>query len=141
MQFELDEDRDLLRSSTREFLEKEAALAESRPVMEDDPEGFSKALYAQLGDLGYLGLLLSEEDGGSGMGTVGLAAVLAEMGRVAFPGPYLDWVLAIAPGMTGGCGFLPAASASWMRAKTTTRASTWRPEPLSTLPIGHPARS
>jgi alkylation response protein AidB-like acyl-CoA dehydrogenase len=95
MQFELDEDRALLRSSTRELLERESSLAETRAVMEDSAEGFNKGLYAQLGELGYLGLLLPEEEGGSGMGTVGLAAVLAEMGRVAFPGPYLEQVLAI----------------------------------------------
>lgn len=102
MQFELDEERALLKSSTREFLEKESALADSRSVMEDAAEGFDKALYGQLGDLGYLGLMIPEEEDGSGMGAVGLAAVLSEMGRVAFPGPYLDWVLAIEA--LRGCG-------------------------------------
>jgi alkylation response protein AidB-like acyl-CoA dehydrogenase len=95
MQFELDEERALLQSSSRELLEKEAPLAETRSVMEDSAEGFNKAFYAQLGELGYLGLLVPEAEGGSGMGAVGLAAVLAEMGRVAFPGPYLEQVLAI----------------------------------------------
>ena len=41
MQFELDEDRALLKNSTREFLEKESPLEESRSVMEDSPEGYS----------------------------------------------------------------------------------------------------
>jgi alkylation response protein AidB-like acyl-CoA dehydrogenase len=93
MQFELDEDRALLKSSTRELLEKESALADSRAVMEESPEGYEKALYAQLGDLGYGSLLLSEEEGG--MGVLSFAAVLSEMGRVAFPGPFLDLSLAV----------------------------------------------
>jgi len=94
MKFDLDEDRALLKSSTRELLEKESPLADARGVMETSAEGFSKPLYAQLAELGYLGLALSEEEGGSGMGPIGLAAVLHEMGRVALPGPYLDEVLA-----------------------------------------------
>ena len=93
MQFELDEERALLKSSTREFLEKESPLDEARNVMEDSPEGYSKALYAQLGELGYLSLLLPEEQGG--MGPLAFATVLSEMGRTAFPGPVLDLLLAV----------------------------------------------
>jgi len=92
MQFELDEDRALLKSSTRELLEKESALADARSVMEESAEGYEKALYAQLGELGYGSLLLSEEEGG--MGFRAFAAVLSEMGRIAFPGPFLDATLA-----------------------------------------------
>jgi alkylation response protein AidB-like acyl-CoA dehydrogenase len=92
MQFDLDEDRALLKSSTRELLEKESALADARAVMEETPEGYAKGLYAQLGELGYPGLLLDEEDGG--MGPLAFVAVLHEMGRMAFPGPFLDLVVA-----------------------------------------------
>ena len=81
MKFDLDEDRTLLKSSTRELLEKESPLADARSVMESSAEGFSKPLYAQLAELGYLGLALSEEEGGSGMGAIGLAAVLHEFSR------------------------------------------------------------
>ena len=80
MQFDLDEDVALLKQSTRELLEREAPLAQSRPLMEGSEEGYSKALYAQLAVLGYLGLALPEEAGGAGIGTVALAAVLEEMG-------------------------------------------------------------
>ncbi len=93
MEFQLDEDVALLQRSTRELLQKESPLADARAVMEDTPEGFSKSLHAQLGELGYLSLLLPPEAGG--MGSLALAAVLSEMGRVAFPGPFLDVVLAV----------------------------------------------
>jgi len=93
MQFDLDEDRELLRQSTRELLEKEAPLAETRAVMEETPEGYAKGLFAQLGELGYPSLLLSEAEGG--MGALAFAATLAEMGRVALPGPFLDLCLAV----------------------------------------------
>jgi len=93
MRFQLDEDLALLKSSTRELLEKESPLADTRSLMEDSPEGFSKALHGKLGGLGYLSLLLPPEQGG--MGALALVAVLSEMGRVAFPGPFLDAVLAV----------------------------------------------
>ena len=66
MQFELNEDQALLRSSTRELLENEAPLEQTRGVMEESTEGYPKDIYAQLAELGYAGLLLSEEDGGLG---------------------------------------------------------------------------
>jgi alkylation response protein AidB-like acyl-CoA dehydrogenase len=93
MQFALDEDRALLARSTRELLEKEAPLATNRQSMESEPAGYSKALYRQLGELGYPSLLLPEADGG--LGPLAFAAVLHEMGRVALPGPFLDLTLAI----------------------------------------------
>jgi alkylation response protein AidB-like acyl-CoA dehydrogenase len=93
MQFALDEDRALLKSSTRELLEKESALADARVVMEELPEGYSKPLFRKLGELGYHALLLPEDEGG--MGAIAAAAVLSEMGRVAMPGPFLDGLLAL----------------------------------------------
>lgn len=95
MRFQLDSDQALLQQSAREILEKEASLDQSRPLMEASPEGYSKALYAQLAALGYLGIAVSEEQGGAGAGHVALAAVLHEMGRVALPGPILDVLEAI----------------------------------------------
>jgi alkylation response protein AidB-like acyl-CoA dehydrogenase len=94
MRFDLDDDRALLKQSTREFLEAESPLAEARAIMEDGAEGYSKAIYRSLAELGYLGLILPEAKGGSDAGWVGLAAVLEEMGRAAFPGPFLDLVIA-----------------------------------------------
>ena len=93
MQFALDEDRALLARSTRELLEKEAPLATNRQIMESEPSGYSKALFRQLGELGYPALLLAQEEGG--FGPIAFAAVLHEMGRVALPGPFLDLALAI----------------------------------------------
>lgn len=107
MQFELNEDQALLRSSTREMLEKEAPLADTRAIMEESAEGYSKAFYQQLGELGYPGLLLDEDQGG--LGAIAYAIVLAEMGRVAFPGPFLD--LAVAARTLAACG--DATAKSW----------------------------
>ena len=93
MQFELNQDHALLKSSTQEFLEKESPLEKVRTVTEETPEGFSREVYAQLAELGYLGLTIPESQGGAGMSPVGLAAVTHEIGRAAFPGPFLDVLL------------------------------------------------
>lgn len=93
MRFDLDEDRALLKASAREWFEKESPVSSGRKVMEGR-DGLDPALYAQLGALGYLGLTLPERAGGSGFGAIGLCAVLHEAGRVAFPGPFLDLLLA-----------------------------------------------
>jgi alkylation response protein AidB-like acyl-CoA dehydrogenase len=111
MQFELDEERALLRQATRDLLAKEAPLADARAVMEQTAEGFSKALLGKLAELGYLGLALPESKGGAGIGRVGLVAVLEEMGRAAFPGPYLDLVMAAE--LLAGAAGEPAAG--WLR--------------------------
>ncbi len=116
MQFDLDEDRALLQRSTRELLEKEAGLADTRAVMEETSEGFSKPLFAQLGELGYPGLLLAEDEGG--LGAVAFAAVLEEMGRVALPGPFLD--LALAVRVLAACGAPEAAA--WRERAAAGRA-------------------
>ena len=93
MQFELNEDQALLKASTREMLAAESPITESRAVMEDNPDGYAKKLYGELGELGYTGILQSDDNGG--MGAIAFTAVLAEMGRVAFPGPFLDVAIAV----------------------------------------------
>jgi len=95
MEFNLSEEQQMLQQSTRELMEKESPLEAARSVMEDSPEGYSKALFAQLAELGYFGLLLPEDQDGADMGLLGLVAVLEELGRAAYPGPYLDAVLGI----------------------------------------------
>lgn len=94
MRFELSEDQKLLRQSTRDFLDNEWPTEKARRVMEHEPRGYDTAAWAQLADMGYLGLVLPANAGGQGLGAIGLAIVLEEMGRVCFPGPYLDVVLA-----------------------------------------------
>jgi alkylation response protein AidB-like acyl-CoA dehydrogenase len=94
MKFELSDDQQLLRSSARDFLERELPLEKTRKVMEHDPRGFDRGSWGQIAEMGYLGLHLPEAAGGQGLGAIELAIVLEEMGRVCLPGPYLDAALA-----------------------------------------------
>lgn len=94
MRFELSDDQQLLRSATADFLAAECSIETSRGVSEATGEGFSRAHWAKLAELGYLGLVLDEAHGGQGLGAVELAVVCHQLGRVCFPGPYLDTVIA-----------------------------------------------
>jgi alkylation response protein AidB-like acyl-CoA dehydrogenase len=94
MKFELSDDQALLRNSTRDFLTSELPLEKTRSVMEHGADGYEASAWRSLADMGYLGLTLPPALGGQGLGTIELAIVLEEMGRVCAPGPFLDAVLA-----------------------------------------------
>jgi alkylation response protein AidB-like acyl-CoA dehydrogenase len=94
MKFDLSEDQELLRRSTRDFLTSELPIEKTRMVMEHGADGYEASAWRSLAEMGYLGLALPPAVGGQGLGTIELAIVLEEMGRVCAPGPFLDAVLA-----------------------------------------------
>src|SRR5262245_65192094 len=63
--------------------------------------------------LGWLGLALPEEHGGSALGMVETAVVLEELGRVVCPGPYLETAVVAQGVQKGGT---PAQQARWLPA-------------------------
>lgn len=95
MNFDLTEDQSLLQDSLAELLVAESPVASAREVAEADGEGFSRDLWGQLAELGYLGLVAPELAGGQGLGAVELALVCQEMAKHCFPGPYLEQILAV----------------------------------------------
>jgi alkylation response protein AidB-like acyl-CoA dehydrogenase len=87
-----DEQRDL-RDAARRYLEREAPIGYARAMM-DDERGYRDEVWKQMAAQGWLALPLPVEYGGLGMGPIALSILLAEMGRVIAPGPYLSTVLA-----------------------------------------------
>src|SRR5690242_19520182 len=55
----------------------------------DGKNALDKTLWAQAGQLGWLGLGIPEQFGGLGMGAQGLAILHGELGRHSAPGPYI----------------------------------------------------
>ncbi len=102
MKFDLSEDQALLQRSTRDFLGAELPIDKSRGVMEHHPDGFEPAHWRSLAEMGYIGLTLPGLVGGQNLGTIELAIVLEEIGRVCMPGPFLDVVLAASLLATAG---------------------------------------
>jgi alkylation response protein AidB-like acyl-CoA dehydrogenase len=90
IQFGLDDEQQQLRDVVRSALSARAPLASVRSVVFDG-EGFDRGLWAELsGQMGLTSLTIPEQYGGSGYTFVEQAVVLEEMGRVAYPGPYMS---------------------------------------------------
>jgi len=138
MDFAFSSDQQLLRNAARAFLDERCTPAVVRSLW-DDARGESESLWKEMAQLGWLGLALPEPEGGSGLGMVETAIVLEEMGRVAYPGPYLPTVLV---GMAIARAGTAAQRSRWLPAIATggARASValldgqldWRADPLGT---------
>jgi alkylation response protein AidB-like acyl-CoA dehydrogenase len=87
MNFGFSEEQDFLRSTAREFLETECPVTRVRELMETE-SGYDPALWKQMAELGWLGLLIPEEYGGAELDYVDLVVVLEEMGRGLLPSPF-----------------------------------------------------
>lgn len=76
---ELTENEIIIRNTIREFAEKNI-----RPIiMEyDESQKFPIEIMKQLGDLGFLGILVPEEFGGAGLGYVEYAIIIEELSKV-----------------------------------------------------------
>ncbi len=79
MNFDLDQEHELVRSTVREFAEQRVA-----PVAEelDRDSRFPYDLVAELGDLGLMGMTIPEEYGGAGADTVSYAIAVEELTRI-----------------------------------------------------------
>src|SRR4029450_2589085 len=109
--FGLSEDQEALQRSAREFLAQECPPALVRDTAKSD-DGVPRDLYRKMAELGWMGLIIPERDGGLGLGVLELPLVLEELGRVAAPGPFLATQLVIA---------------ALLRAGTAAQRATWLP--------------
>jgi alkylation response protein AidB-like acyl-CoA dehydrogenase len=89
MDFAFSEQQDLLRASARQFLERECPPDMVRR-WSDDPRGYSPDLWQKMAALGWMGLVLPETYGGSGLSFVDLTILMEEMGRVLLPAPFFS---------------------------------------------------
>jgi alkylation response protein AidB-like acyl-CoA dehydrogenase len=90
--FELDEEQVMLKTSARDFLQQECPKKLVRAMMEDE-KGYSPELWKKIADLGWLGLVFPEEYGGVGSSFLDLAVLLEECGRALLPAPFISTVV------------------------------------------------
>lgn len=86
MNFELDEDQNLLRDSVRRWTEKEYGFEQRRAMVEAG--GFAPERWREFADMGWLAVGLPEAQGGYG-GLIETALVAEELGRSLVLEPYL----------------------------------------------------
>ncbi len=77
MDLELSQDQKTIRDMVRGFARKEIA---PRALEWDEAQEFPHEVFAQLGELGLLGVLVPEEYGGAGLGYVEYVTILEEIG-------------------------------------------------------------
>ncbi|MDQ1511000.1 MAG: hypothetical protein QOG50_2844, partial [Actinomycetota bacterium] len=100
-----------LRQAVRRFVDTRIPPAVPRAVVDGVAAG-RPDFWAAIGEPGWLGLHISEANGGAGYGLVEQAVVVEELGRACAPGPYLPTVLAAAilqdAGGSAASALLPA---------------------------------
>jgi alkylation response protein AidB-like acyl-CoA dehydrogenase len=99
--FGLSEDQEALQRSARDFLARECPPALVRETAKSD-DGVPRDLYRRMAELGWMGLIVPEKEGGLGLGALDLILVLEELGRAATPGPFLATQLVVAGLLRGG---------------------------------------
>ena len=89
MDFGLNETQELIRSSAAEYL-SDRSPSDFVRAMAVDEQGYTDDFWREVGELGWLGLIVPEEHGGSGMDMSDMAVLLAEWGSALAPGPMIE---------------------------------------------------
>jgi len=92
MDFDLNEEQEMLKTTARDFLSKECPKSLVREMVKDD-RGYPPELWHKMVELGWLGLIFPEKYGGLGGSFLDLAVLLEEMGRACLPGPFFSTVI------------------------------------------------
>ena len=82
------EEQQYLKDTAKDFVQKNAPINHFRELRDSkDETGYSKELWKQMAELGWAGVLISEEYGGSDFGMMGMGGILEETGRCLVPSP------------------------------------------------------
>src|SRR5258708_12402607 len=87
----LTEEQSMLRDIARALISDRAAVSHLRQLR--DPRhatGFSRELWQEFVQMGFAGLLIPEDFGGSGLGCVEAGIIMEEIGRTLMPSPFLS---------------------------------------------------
>jgi alkylation response protein AidB-like acyl-CoA dehydrogenase len=87
----LTEEQSMLRDSARGLISDKAPVSHLRHLRDSkDETGFSRNLWKAFAEMGFSGLLVPENFGGSGLGYVEAGVVMEEIGRTLMPSPFLS---------------------------------------------------
>lgn len=82
MSLVLTEEQEILKRTARELVQRRAPVKRLRTYRDTkDHDGFSRELWAEMARLGWLGIVVPEAYGGSGLGWRDLMVVMEELGR------------------------------------------------------------
>ena len=92
MDCSLSDEQSMLKDSIEKFVQNDYDFDTRRKIMAND-EGFSRELWSQMAELGWLAVPFAEEDGGFGGGAIELMLVMEQIGRGLIVEPYMATVV------------------------------------------------
>ncbi|GEC57427.1 isovaleryl-CoA dehydrogenase [Bradyrhizobium elkanii] len=93
----------MLRDSARGLISDKAPVAHLRSLRDaKDATGFSRDLWKTFAEMGFSGLLVPDQFGGSGLGCVEAGIVMEEIGRTLMPSPFLATSVLAASALSRG---------------------------------------
>src|ERR1700744_6308871 len=92
MNFQHTEDRRMLADTLNRFVSEQYRF-DTRDRIAASPEGFSAELWRRFAELGIIGALFEEKDGGFGGGGFDIAVVFESLGRGLVVEPFLDTLM------------------------------------------------
>jgi alkylation response protein AidB-like acyl-CoA dehydrogenase len=99
----LNEEQSMLRDSARGLISDKAPVSHLRQLRDSkDATGFSRELWRSFAEMGFSGLLVPDEFGGSGLGCVEAGVVMEEIGRTLMPSPFLSTAVLAASALARG---------------------------------------
>jgi len=87
MDFDLNEDTILLKNSAERYLKEKCPSSFVKEIIKEDM-GFSKTIWKEIAELGWLGLTYDEKYGGTGSPFFDLFILFEEIGKVLLPSPF-----------------------------------------------------
>jgi alkylation response protein AidB-like acyl-CoA dehydrogenase len=99
----LSEEQSMLRDSARGLISDKAPVSHLRQLRDaKDATGFSRELWKSFAEMGFAGLLVGEEFGGSALGCVEAGIVMEEIGRTLMPSPFLSTAVLASSALSRG---------------------------------------
>jgi alkylation response protein AidB-like acyl-CoA dehydrogenase len=92
MKLTLSEEQEMLRKTARDFLTEKCSKKFVKQ-MEESETGYSRELWQEMAELGWMGLVFPGKYGGGDMSFLDLTVLLEEMGRACLPGPFFSTVV------------------------------------------------
>ena len=94
MELVLNEEQTMLAKTADDFIKGKSPVARMRKLRDDkDPLGYSKDVWKQMADLGWMGIPFSEKDGGLGLGMAEVVLITEAMGKNLAPEPFISAIM------------------------------------------------
>lgn len=115
MKMAYDEDQQLMKKTAREFVTGQSPVSRMRALRDSgDAIGYSPELWKEMAQLGWVGVNLPENYGGSAMGFADLCLLLEETGRNLMPEPFVETIV-VGAGLIAEAG-TQAQKDAWLSA-------------------------